>query len=163
MTNKPVILGGTPIIEGIPEELFHWPIVTKEDEDAVLDVLRRGAMSGTDVTRQFEDEFKKWQGREYAVGANNGTAAVLGALWACGVGAGDEVIGPSLTYWASMLPVYQLGATPVFADVDPETLCISPSDIERRITGRTKVIMVVQYLGHPAEMDAIMEIAERRG
>ena len=162
MNNKPVIFGGEPIVRDIPGELFAWPVITKEDEDAVLEVLRRGAMSGTDVTRQFTDEFKTWQGCKYAVGVNNGTAAILSAMWACGVGVGDEVICPSLTYWASALPAYQLGATVVFADIDPETLCIAPSDIEHRITERTKVIIPVHYLGHPAEMDTIMNIAKRR-
>ncbi|MCL2519318.1 MAG: DegT/DnrJ/EryC1/StrS family aminotransferase, partial [Oscillospiraceae bacterium] len=100
MSNKLVILGGEPIITDIPAELFAWPVITKEDEDAVLEVLRRGAMSGTDVTLKFTEEFKAWQGRGYAVGTPNGTAAVLSAMWACGVGAGDEVICPSLTYWA---------------------------------------------------------------
>ena len=161
MSNKPVILGGTPIVTDIPDELFAWPVITKEDEDAVLEVLRRGAMSSTDVTLKFESEFKVWQGREYAVGANNGTAAILSAMWACGVGVGDEVICPSLTYWASALPAYQLGATVVFADIDPESLCLDPSDIEHRITDRTKAIIPVHYLGHPAEMDKIMEIAKR--
>jgi len=161
MGNKPVILGGEPIIKNIPAELFAWPVITKEDEDAVLEVLRRGAMSSTDITLKFEKEFATWQGREYAVGTNNGTAAILSAMWSCGVGVGDEVICPSLTYWASALPAYQLGATIVFADIDPETLCIAPSDIEHRITERTKAIIPVHYLGHPAEMDAIMDIANR--
>lgn len=161
MNNKPVILGGESIIKDIPNELFAWPIITKEDEDAVLDVLRRGAMSNTDITLKFEEEFKTWQGRKYAVGVNNGTAAILSAMWSCGVGVGDEIICPSLTYWASALPAYQLGATVVFADVDPESLCISPPDIEHRITERTKAIVPVHYLGHPAAMDEIMEIAKK--
>jgi len=161
MNGKPVILGGTPIVINAPESLFKWPIITKEDEDAALDVLRRGAMSGTDVTRQFEAEFKTWQGRAYGLGYNNGTGALLGALWACDVGIGDEVICPSLTYWASAIPVFDLGATVVFADCDPETLCISPDDIEHRITKRTKAIMVVHYLGHPCEMDKILEIGKK--
>jgi dTDP-4-amino-4,6-dideoxygalactose transaminase len=83
-------------------------------------------------------------------------------MWACGVGFGDEIICPSLTYWASALPAYQLGATVVFADVDPESLCIDPSDIEHRITDRTKAIIAVHYLAYPAAMDAIMEIGRRR-
>jgi len=161
MNNDPVILGGKPIIIDPPEDLFKWPIITKEDEDAALDVLRRGAMSDTDITREFEKEFKTWQGREYALGYNNGTSALLGALWACGVGVGDEVIGPSLTYWASALGAFDLGATVVFADVDPVTLCIAPKEIENRITKRTKAIMAVHYLGHPCEMDAIMAIGKK--
>jgi dTDP-4-amino-4,6-dideoxygalactose transaminase len=120
-------------------------------------------MSGTDVTRQFEEEYATWQGSRYALGYSSGTAALLGAMYACKVGVGDEVICPSITYWASALPTYNLGATVVFAEVDPDTLCLDPGDIEHRITDRTKAIMVVHYLGHPAEMDAIMAVARRHG
>ncbi len=157
------IFGGPKAITRDPEDMFLWPIVTKEDEDAVLDVLHRRAMSGTDVARAFEQDFVKWSGAKYALGFNNGTASLLGALYGCGVRSGDEVICPTLTYWASALPVYPLGATPVFANVDPKTLCIDPKDIEHRISPRTKAIMVVHYLGHPADMDAIMDIANKHG
>src|SRR5690606_9844342 len=75
----------------------------------------------------------------------------------------DEVIGPSLTYWASMMPARSLGATVVFADIDERSLCIDPADIEHRITERTRAIVVVHSYGHPAEMDAILAIARRHG
>ena len=142
-------------------DMFTWPIITKEDEDAVLDVLRKGTMSGIDVTMQFEKEFAEWQGTRYALGFNNGTAAIHSAMFGCKVGVGDEIISPSVTYWASTLPAFSLGATVVFADIDANTLCIDPGDIEHRITDRTKAIMVVHYLGHPADMDPILEIARR--
>ena len=77
------------------------------------------------------------------------------------VGVGDEIIAPSLTYWATALPAFTLQATIVFAEVDPETLCLDPNDIEHRITDRTKAIVPVHYCGHPADMDPIMEIAEK--
>jgi perosamine synthetase len=80
-------------------------------------------------------------------------------MYGLGIGVGHEVIAPSLTYWASVAQAYTLGATPVFADINPETLCIDPKDIEHRITSRTKAIVVVHYAGMPAEMDAIMKIA----
>ena len=162
MDSKLAIFGGEPAVGGAPESLFAWPVINKEHEDAVLDVLRRGAMSGSDVTMKFEEEFKAWQGRDYALGFNNGTSALLAAMWACGVGAGDEIICPSLTYWASALPAFQLGATIVFADVDPVSLCIDPADIEHRITDRTRAIIAVHYLAYPAAMDAVMEIGRRR-
>jgi dTDP-4-amino-4,6-dideoxygalactose transaminase len=82
-------------------------------------------------------------------------------MWACGVGAGDEIIGPSLTYWASVLPAFCLGATIDFAEVEAHTLCIDPNDIERRINERTKAIVVVHYCGYPCDMDPIMQIAEK--
>lgn len=157
------ILGGRKIVEKADPALFSWPIVTAEDETAVLEVLRRGAMSDTDVTRKFEEEFSAWQGRKHALGFNNGTNSIQAAMWACHVGVGDEIIAPSLTYWASVLPVYSLGGTVVFAEVDPKTLCIDPKDIEHRVTDRTKAIVVVHNYGYPADMDEIMAVARRRG
>jgi dTDP-4-amino-4,6-dideoxygalactose transaminase len=84
-------------------------------------------------------------------------------MYGCRIGVGDEIIAPSLTYWASALPALQLGATIVFAEVDPDTMCIDPKDIEHRITKRTKAIVAVHYCGHPCDMDPIVEIANRRG
>lgn len=144
-----------------PGDMFVWPIITKEDEDAVLDVLHRRAMSGTDVTKLFEKDFSKWQGCEFALAFSSGTAAIHAAMFACKVGIGDEIIVPSITYWASAAQVFSLGGTPVFAEIDPDTLCLDPKDIEYRITKRTKAIVVVHYCGHPADMDSIMEIAKR--
>ncbi|MBM4082203.1 MAG: hypothetical protein FJ278_21040, partial [Planctomycetes bacterium] len=89
------------------------------------------------------------------------TAALQAAMYGVGIGTGDELICPSVTYWASCLQVFSLGGTVVFAEVSPDTLCIDPKDIERRITKRTKAIMVVHYLGHPADMDPIMKVARK--
>lgn len=146
-----------------PRELFHWPIVTAEDEQAVLDVLRSGRMSGNEITKKFEAEFAAWMGMKHALAFCNGTSALLASFWACGLGAGDEIIGPSMTYWASITGAQQLGATVNFADVDPVTLCIDPNDIEHRIGPRTKAIVVVHYAGHPCDMDRIMPIARKHG
>ena len=163
-TKSPLALfGGPRAVDGDPGDTFSWPIVTENDEAAVLDVLRRGAMSDTDVTEAFETEFAAWQGRDYALAFTNGTAALLAAMFSVGVGVGDEIICPSLTYWASALPAFSLGATVVFADIAPDTLCIDPDDIEHRITGRTKAIVVVHYMGHPADMDPILAVAARHG
>ena len=116
------LLGGSPTVKNDVGDMFDWTIITPEDEAAALEVLRRGAMSGTDVTMKFERELAAWQRTEYALGHNNGTSAILAAMYGCGVGVGDEVIGPSLTYWASALQCFSLGATVVFADVQPDTL-----------------------------------------
>jgi len=155
------LLGGPKAVTKDPGDLFTWPIITKEDEEAVLDVLRRRKMSGTDVTVQFEKEFAAWQGTKYALGCNNGTAAIHCELYGCGVGVGDEVIAPSITFWATCLQVFSLGATVVFTDVEPDTLCMDPKDIEHRITKRTKAIIPVHYLGYPADMDPIVKIARK--
>jgi len=160
---KLALYGGRPEICEPAEALFHWPIVTPEDEAAVLGVLRAGTMSGTEITRQFETEFADYMELPFALATCNGTAAIQAALWACGIGAGDEIICPSMTYWASALPALMLGATVNFADIDARSLCIDPADIEGRIGARTKALVVVHYAGHPCDMDPIMEIARRRG
>jgi perosamine synthetase len=161
LENKLALFGGSKAVTSPADDLFAWPIITKEDEDAVLGVLRRGGMSGTDVTVEFEKQFAAWQGSKYALGFNNGTSALHTAMFACKLGVGDEIICPSVTYWASAAQAFSLGATIVYANIDPVTLCLDPKDIEHRISERTKAIMVVHYLAHPADMDPIMEIARR--
>ncbi len=155
------LLGGSPNVQGDAGAMFTWPIVTQEEEEAVLDVLRRGAMSGFEITEKFEQEYAAWQGNKYALGHSSGTASLQAAMFGCKVGVGDEIIAPSVTYWATLLPCYSLGATVDFADIDPTTLCIDPNDIEHRINERTKAIIVVHYCAHPCDMDAIMDIAQR--
>ena len=157
------INGGEKTVTIDPGDMFTWPIVTQEDEAAVLDVLRAGAMSGTGVTKQFEQEFAAWMGMDHALGYCNGTASLRAAMWAVGLGAGDELICPSMTYWASCTQALTLGATVNFADIERDSLCIDPDDIEHRIGPRTKAILVVHYAGHPADMDAIMAIAGKHG
>ena len=163
MSGKLALLGGSKTLEKVDPDTFKWPVVTDDHRKAVLDVIDRGAMSGRDVTDEFAEAFAKDFERKHALMCNNGTAAIHSGFWAIGVGNGDEVICPSITFWASILQVYSLGAMPVFADVDPETLCLDPADFERCITERTKAVVVVHYAGHPADMDRIMEIANRHG
>ncbi|MCG3148655.1 MAG: UDP-4-amino-4-deoxy-L-arabinose--oxoglutarate aminotransferase [Verrucomicrobiae bacterium] len=159
--NRLALLGGQKSFSLDAPDLFHWPIVTQDDEAAVVAVLRQGKMSGTDITKEFEKEWAVFNQTKYALGTCNGTAAIQAAMWACGVGAGDEIIAPSMTYWASAAPALMLGATVNFADIDRDTLCIDPNDIEQRIGPRTKAIVVVHYTGHPCEMDSIMAIARK--
>lgn len=159
--DKLALLGGEKAVKAEDKKMFKWPIVTEEMEEKVLEVLREGKMSGTDVTKEFEREFSNWHDMKYGLACNNGTAAIHCALFGLKIGKGDEVICPSITYWASALPAYSLGATVVFADIDPETLCIAPEDIEKRITDKTKAIIVVHYCGYPCDMDSILKIAEK--
>ena len=157
------INGGPKAVQTDPGDIFTWPIVTEEDEQAVLEVLRRGAMSGTEVTREFEKDLAEWFDMKYALCHNTGTAAIKNAMWACGVGLGDEIICQSMTYWGSALQVFSLGGTVVYGEMDPDTLTLDPGDIEKRISPRTKAIVVVHYCGAPTDMDPIMEIAEKHG
>lgn len=161
-STKLALLGGPKtIVSDPPEKLFHWPIVTAEDEKVVIDVLRRGAMSGNDITKQFETEYAAWMGMKLALAYPNGTEALRAAMWACGVGAGDEIICPSMTYWASCTSALSLGAAVNFADIGADSLCIDPDDIEHRIGPRTKAIVAVHYAGYPCDMDPIMAIAKK--
>ncbi|MFH0909909.1 MAG: DegT/DnrJ/EryC1/StrS family aminotransferase [Planctomycetota bacterium] len=155
------IHGGPRSFTRDPGDLFKWPIVTPEDEEAVLAVLRAGSMSKNELTREFEREWAEWLGCRYALAYPNGTEALRAAMWAAGVGAGDEIIAPSLTYWASAAPALSLGAAVHFAECLPETLCLDPADIEHRIGPRTRAIIAVHYFGYPCEMDPILAIARK--
>lgn len=163
MSEQLALFGGPKAVQTPVADTFTWPALGPAAEEAALDVLRRGAMSGMEVTQAFEQEYAAWQGTDYALAFSSGTAALQAAMYACGVRAGDEIIVPSLTYWASALPAFSLRASMVFADVEPDTLCLDPADIEHRITDRTKAIVVVHYCAYPADMAPIMAIAERHG
>ncbi|MFA4991091.1 MAG: aminotransferase class V-fold PLP-dependent enzyme [Candidatus Omnitrophota bacterium] len=110
---------------------------------------------------RFEDEFARYIGADKAVSTQSGTSALYMALYELGIGKGDEVIVPALTFVASVNPIVNLGAIPVFADVDPRTWNIDPKDAEGRITRRTKAILPVHFYGNPCDMREIMKIAKR--
>ncbi len=111
----------------------------------------------------FEAAFSKVAGTRHVIATNNGTTALHLALVAIGIGPGDEVIVPALTYIATANAVRYCGATPVFADVEPDTMNLDPADVEHRITPSTRAIIPVDLYGHPADMNAIMAIANRNG
>ena len=160
---KLAITGGTPVLKAQDEGLFHWPIVNDAMRAAQAQVLETGNMSGTDIARHFEASFASWQERKYALSHNNGTNALNAAMFAVGLGPGDEIICTSVTYWASCTGALALGAAVVFCDIDPDTLQMDPASLEAHITPRTKAIMVVHYMAHPAPMDEIMAIARKHG
>lgn len=155
------LFGGEKAIQTKTPAMTKWPIYTTEEEEAVLNVLRTANMSGTDITKKFEQEFAAYMGVKYALGFNNGTSSLMAAMYGVGLRKGDEVICPAVTYWASCTQAMSLGATVVFANICEDTLCIDPDDIERKITPRTKAIIVVHYLAHPCDMDRIMAIAKK--
>lgn len=160
MKAKLAINGGDPAVNQTwPRE--QWPVINPEDEAAVLDVLRGRKMSGTDITAQFEEEYARWQGARFALACNNGTSALHCAMFGAGLRRSDEVISTTWTYWASHVALTNLGATVIFGDIDPHTLCLDPRDAERRITPRTRAIVVPHIYGYPAAMDAFMRLAKR--
>ncbi|HEY1942338.1 MAG TPA: DegT/DnrJ/EryC1/StrS family aminotransferase [Roseiarcus sp.] len=118
--------------------------------------------SGEFVTA-FEEKFAEFCECKHAVAVSNGTVALHLALRACGVGAGDEVIIPDLSFIATANAVLECGARPVFADIEADTLCLDAADVARLVTSRTRAIMPVHLYGHPADMDAINVVAKRHG
>ena len=145
----------------------QWPLVEDEDRKAVLDALDGARLvsdtDGVNPVSQLEEHWARRFGHGHCVAVSNGTAALSLALAALGVGPGDEVIVPALTFIATGLaPVHQM-AVPVFADVDPVTFTLDPDDVERRITGRTRAIIPVHLHGAPADMDRLTAIAARHG
>jgi perosamine synthetase len=150
---------------------IYEPWLGEREEAYVLDAVRSGWISslGKYVT-QFESMFADFCGVDHAVSVSNGTTALHLALHALGIGPGDEVIVPgdevivpALTFVASANAVTYTGARPVFADVDPQTWCIDPADVERMITPRTRAIIPVHLYGHPAAMDEINQLADHYG
>ncbi|MGI5819903.1 MAG: DegT/DnrJ/EryC1/StrS family aminotransferase [Armatimonadota bacterium] len=157
------INGGPKTVTKDPGEIFVHPVIDRRDEKALLDMLHSRQMSSIEPSLALEEQYAKWQGTEYALAHNTGTAALYGALWGLGVGEGDEVICPTVTYWASAVPVLSLRGSVVFADIEPDTLCIDPDDARRKITDRTKAIVAVHLSGHPADMDRLMAVSEETG
>lgn len=137
--------------------------IRKEIDDAIDAVLKStGFIRGKEVG-EFECKLAGYLDGEFALGVGNGTDALQIAMMALGIGPGDEVITTSFTFIATAEAAALLGATPVFADIDPQTFNLDPSRIEELITDRTKAIVPVHLFGQPADMDPIMAIADRHG
>jgi perosamine synthetase len=134
------------------------PSYGPEEIEAVSQVLSSGWLGLGLKTAKFEECFASYVGARYAVALNSGTAALHLALMQAGIGPGDEVIIPSLTFVSTAHVVMYVGATPVFADVRPDTLCVSPDDVARKITSKTRAIMPVHFGGHPCDMDELQQL-----
>jgi perosamine synthetase len=140
------------------------PLLDGNERKYVLECLdTTWISSGGRFIGQFEAEVARVCGTRFAVATNNGTTALHLALAALGIGPGDEVIMPTLTYIATANSVRYCGGTPVFVDSEADTFNLDPAKLEAQITPRTKAIMPVHLYGHPADMDPIMELARRRG
>jgi perosamine synthetase len=140
---------------------FSRPCFGPEEAAAAAAAVSSGWVVGGPRLREFEDRFAAVSGAPYAVGVSSWTTGAFLVLHAWGIGPGDEVLVPSLTFIASVNVIIHAGARPVFVDVDPRTWNIDPTLIESKITPRTKAIIAVDQLGLPCEIDAINEIAER--
>ena len=140
------------------------PIIGDEERAAVDRVMRSGMVAQGPEVAAFEEEFSRhFVGGRPTVAVNSGTSGLHLGLLAAGIGPGDEVIVPSFTFAATGNSVALTGATPVFADIEPETFSLDPAAVEAAVTPRTKAIMPVHLYGHPARMDELTAIAERHG
>jgi perosamine synthetase len=137
------------------------PYVGAEEEDAVVRVLRSGWLSQGQRVAEFEREFAEFVGAKHAVAVSSCTTALHLGFVAAGIGPGDEVLCPSLSFIATANSIRYVSATPVFVDVDPVTFNLDPSRIEEAITPRTRAILVVHQIGLPAALAEISEIANR--
>lgn len=135
--------------------------VDERIRQAVIKVLNSSRYIKGQELENFEQDFARVCGVKYAVGVSSGTSAVLLSLMALGIGIGDEVIVPSLTFVATASPAKFLGADLVYADINPETYTIDPADVERKISPRTRAIIPVHLYGHPCDMDVINELAKK--
>ena len=136
-------------------------VVDDDDLRAVAEVLGSDWLTTGPKVDAFEAALAEATGAKYAVAVSNGTAALHAAMAALAIGPGDEVVVPALTFAASANCVVYQGGTPVFADIDSDTLLIDPQDVERKITERTKAIVAVDYAGQPCDYDALQALAQR--
>src|SRR5690349_2988769 len=140
----------------------HEPLLP-EIEAAIKAVIESSAFAGGPFVARFEEEFARYCGCKYAAGLGNGTDALWLALLALGVGPGDEVVTVPSTFMATAEAISYCGATPVFVDIEDQTYTLDPNLLEASITPRTKAIIPVHLFGQVADMDPIMEIANRFG
>ena len=139
------------------------PILGDRELAAAARVLRSGRLAQGAEVAAFEEEFSLVVGSEHSVAVANGTVAIEIGLQALGIGRGDEVIMPSFTFIATANAVRKVGATPVFADIDPKTYCVSAATVEPHLGKRTKAVIAVHLYGHPADMDGLEMLCEERG
>lgn len=139
------------------------PSITEEEIQAVTEVLKSGWLGLGPKTAEFEKKFADYVGSQFAVGVNSCTAALHLALNVLGIGQGDEVIVPTITFVSTAHAVVYNGAKPVFADVCEDTLCMDVEDVKRKVGKKTKVILPVHYGGHPCDMDKLSEIGLQKG
>lgn len=142
---------------------FAKPWFGGGEAEAVAEVIASGWLTQGPRVQEFERAFAQRVGAPEAVATTSCTTALHLSLYASGVGPGDEVIVPSLSFIATANAVWQCGATPVFADIDPATYNLDPADVERKLTPRTKAVMPVHQVGLPADMDRFLDLAEGNG
>lgn len=159
--DRPAILSGTPVREG--KAWPRWPQWDASERALLNEVLESGRWSHSrgELAERWAGEFATFQGAAHGLPLTNGTHTLEAALAACGIGEGDEVIVPALTFVATATAALAVNATPVVVDVDPETLCIDPAAAEAAIGERTAAIAVVHTAGAACDLDALLALCER--
>jgi UDP-4-amino-4,6-dideoxy-N-acetyl-beta-L-altrosamine transaminase len=152
------IHGGSPV----RKSLLPYGRQSLDDADiqAVVEVLKSDWLTTGPKVGEFEERFAAWVGARHAVSFSSGTAALHGAAFAAGLEAGDEAITTPMTFCATANCILYQGATPVFADVSPDTLNLDPKEVSKKVSARTKAIFAVDYAGHPAALDELGQLAE---
>jgi perosamine synthetase len=153
--------GGTPVRKALLP--YGRQAVSEEDIQAVVDTLRSDWLTTGPKVNGFEEAFAAWVGARHAVTFSSGTAALHAAAFAARIGPGDEAITSPLTFAATANCVLYQGGRPIFADITKDSLTIDPEQISSLINSRTKALLPVDYAGHPADLDAVLKIAERNG
>jgi L-glutamine:2-deoxy-scyllo-inosose/3-amino-2,3-dideoxy-scyllo-inosose aminotransferase len=162
MVSKLAVKGGKPVRDVKTNPWPKWPVWDKSEECALLEVLKSAVWSYNGPKEsEFNKAFAEFIGTKYALSVANGTVSLQLALEACGIGWGDEVIVPGLTWQATAASVVDVNAVPILVDVCEDTWCIDEALIEEAITPRTKAIIPVHLYGSFADMDAITRIARR--
>lgn len=138
---------------------YSRPVLAEDDIAAVVEVLSSSTISQGQRLADFESAFAAYVGVPFAHAYSSGTAAIHAMCDAAGLGPGDEVIVPALTFAGTANAIRYVGATPVFADIDPATNCVDPSDVERRVGPATRAILAVDFAGQPCDYPALREIA----
>lgn len=153
--------GGPPVRETMLP--YARQLVDEDDRKAVDAVLRGDWLTTGPMVKTFEKAITEYTLAREAVAVNTGTAALHAAVWSLGIGPGDEVIVPAISFVASANCVLYVGAKPIFADLTQDTLNIDPADVRRKINPRTRAIIVVDFAGHPCDHDALRSIASEHG
>jgi dTDP-4-amino-4,6-dideoxygalactose transaminase len=160
-TDVPAVAGGTPVRDAYL--VFGSPRIEDSEIAEVVEVLRSGWIGTGPRTARFEHEFAAYAGGRHAVSVSSCTAALHLSLLAAGIGPGDEVIVPAMTFVASANAVVHAGGTPVLCDVDPRTQNVEAEDVERHLTSRTKAIIPVHLAGRAVNLSALQPLADRHG
>ena len=161
MSEQLAIHGGKPTI---PAGLIKpWPHITDADRQAVMEVLSSESINEQRKIQSeaLSQEWAAYVGRKYCIPTNSGTAALHMCIAALGIEPGDEVIVPAFTFWATAAAVLHHNAIPIFVDIDPQTFCIDPAQIEAKLSERTKAVIAVHIHGMPADMDGVLAIAKQ--